>query len=123
VALVTNAASDPEQQLAVLVAPSITSPTAGLAAVSTTAATIQLAVRGLTPTAGTQVYEVWYLPAGGAPLPIGAFTVGSTGTGTIASSWSPPNATGPNGTVAITLEPSAGATTPTLPILASGAAS
>jgi len=122
VALVTNAATDPEQHLAILAAPAIDSPTAGLAAVSTSAGTIQLAIRGLAPTAGTQVYEAWYVPVGGAPLPIGAFTVGSAGTGTIASSWSPPAGTAPNGVVAITLEPGAGATTPTKPIIASGAA-
>jgi hypothetical protein len=122
VAVVTNAATDPEQHLAVLTAAAVDSPTAGLAAVSTTAGTIQLAVRGLTPTAGSQVYEAWYVPAGGAPLPIGAFTVGSAGTGTILGSWSPPTGTPPTGLVAITLEPAAGATTPTKPILASGAA-
>jgi hypothetical protein len=123
VATVTNAATDPEQHLAVLTASAIDSPTAGLAAVSTTAGTIQLAIRGLAPTAGTQVYEAWYVPAGGAPLPIGDFTVGSAGTGTILGSWSPPSGTAPTGLVAITLEPASGATTPTKPILASGAAS
>jgi hypothetical protein len=123
VALVMHAAADPDVQLAVLAAPAIDSPTAGLAAVSTSAGTIQLAIRGLGPTAGSQVYEAWYVPSGGAPLPIGGFTVGSAGTGTIFSSWSPPTGTGPGGVVAITLEPGAGATTPTLPILASGAAS
>jgi len=123
VALVTNAATDPATQLAVLAAPAIDSPTAGLAAVSTSGGSIQLAVRGLAPTTGSQVYEAWYIPTGGAPLPIDGFRVGSTGTGTISGSWSAPAGTVAGGIVAITLEPAAGATAPTLPILASGTAS
>jgi hypothetical protein len=122
VAQVMRAAADPDVQLAVLAAPAIGSPTAGLAAVSTTAGTIQLAIRGLAPTSGTQVYEAWYIPIDGAPLPIDGFTVGSIGTGTISGPWSAPAGTASGGVVAITLERMAGATTPTLPILVSGPA-
>lgn len=121
VADVMVAVTQPDTQLAVL-ADSPGGPQAnGLATVSSTGS-IRLAIRGLTPTAGAQVYEAWYIPSGGAPLPIDGFTVGSTGTGTISTTWTPPPGSSLGGVVAITLEPGAGATTPTLPILASGAA-
>jgi anti-sigma factor RsiW len=121
VADVMAAVTKPDTQLAVL-ADSPGGPQAnGLAAVSSTGE-IRLAINGLTPTAGSQVYEAWYIPNGGAPLPIDGFTVGSTGTGTVSTSWTPPSGSSLGGVVAITLEPGAGATTPTLPIVASGAA-
>src|SRR5260221_1291522 len=94
----------------------------GLATVSTKAGTISLAIRGLVPTTGSQVYEAWYIPNAGAPLPIDGFTVGSTGTGTLHGAWSVPSGTTARGTVAVTLEPAPRPTAPTLPILVSGAA-
>lgn len=122
VADVMSAATQPDTQLAVL-ADAPGGPQAnGLAAVSATGS-IRLAINGLTPTTGSQVYEAWYVPSGGAPLPIDGFTVGSSGTGTMSVTWSPPAGTPPGAVVAITLEPASGATKPTLPILASGAAS
>jgi len=81
--------------------------------------TVKLAMRGLAPTAGTQVYTAWSISGGGAPVPIGEFTVGSDGTAT-GTAHAPAPAAGV--VVALTLEAHPGATTPTLPIVAKGVA-
>ena len=81
--------------------------------------TVKLAMRGLTPTTGTQVYTAWSISGAGAPVPIGEFTVGSDGTATGTAHAPAPS---PGVVLALTLEPHAGATVPTLPIVAKGVA-
>jgi len=79
--------------------------------------TAQMAMRGLPPTSGTQVYTSWAIVGSAAPVPIGEFTVG--GDGVAVTTAKAPGAA-PGATLALTLEPRTGATTPTLPIVASG---
>jgi hypothetical protein len=78
---------------------------------------VLLAFRGLAPTDGGQVYAAWAIGGDGVPVNIGEFSVGEEGTAT--ASASAPGAA-PGAVLAITLEPSPGATTPTMPIVASG---
>ena len=81
---------------------------------------VRLAMRGLAATTGSEVYAAWSIGGDGKPVPIGEFTVRPDGVAVA-------NASGASATVgvvlALTLEPAAGATTPTLPILAKGVAS
>jgi hypothetical protein len=118
VATVIDAASRPGAQLAVLAASSPSSPAAGIAAVRPDG-TVAFAMRGLAPTSGSQVYEAWLVAGSSAPVPIGGFQVGGSGSGTLLSTNATPS---PGVVVALTLEPGPGATSPTLPLIASGAA-
>jgi Anti-sigma-K factor rskA len=120
VAAVIDAASRPGAQLAVLAASSPSSPAAGIAALRPDG-TVAIAMRGLAPTSGAQVYEAWLVATGGnaKPVPIGGFQVGGNGSGTLVATNAAPS---PGVVVALTLEPGPGATTPTLPLIASGAA-
>jgi len=116
VAAVIDAAVQPGAQLAIL-APGQSAGPNGLAAVGADG-TIRIAMRDLTPTSGNQVYEAWAIAGSAAPLPIGGFQVGSSGSAAFVT-------TGPTASgvvIALTLEPGPGATTPTLPIVVSGAA-
>lgn len=81
--------------------------------------TVRLAMRGLAGTTGAQVYTAWEIGGDGKPIPIGEFTVGSDGFA-VASASAPGAASG--AVLALTLEPSRGATAPTLPIVAKGVA-
>jgi len=90
---------------------------AGLAAIAADGS-VHVVMHGLTPTTGSLVYEAWVIAGSAAPTPIGSFTVGPDGTGSLAVAG--PGAAGV--TVALTLEPGPGATTPTLPIVSSGVA-
>jgi hypothetical protein len=110
-------AGRPGSAVAVL-APATTGGPAGLAAIGADGS-LAIAVRGLSPTAGSEVYEAWTISGGGAPVPIGALTVGADGTGSLTTRSQPGS---PNVVVALTREPGPGATTPTLPIVASGSA-
>jgi hypothetical protein len=118
VAAVIDAASRPGAQLAVLAASSPSSPAAGIAAVRPDG-TVAIAMRGLAPTSGSQVYEAWLVAGNAAPVPIGGFQVGGSGSGTLLATDATPV---PGEVVALTLEPGPGATSPTLPLIASGAA-
>lgn len=89
----------------------------GVAAVRTDG-TILLAMAGLEPTQGSEVYEAWVVPAAGAPVPVGSFTVASDGTGVLTSGHGPVAA---GSGIALTREPGPGATTPTMPIVSKGA--
>jgi anti-sigma-K factor RskA len=80
---------------------------------------VRIAMRNLQPTIGSQVYEAWVIAPGGAPVPIGGFTVGQDGTGSLLARQA--GAT-PGVTLALTREPGPNATTPTLPIVSSGVA-
>jgi anti-sigma factor RsiW len=90
----------------------------GIAAITATG-DITLAMHDLAPTAGAQVYEAWVIGSDGAPIPIGSFQVGRGGTGSLDAESVPASA---GLVVALTLEPGAGATTPTLPIVSKGVA-
>jgi hypothetical protein len=118
VAAVIDAASRPGAQLAVLAASSPSSPAAGIAAVRPDG-TVAIAMRGLAPTSGSQVYEAWLVAGNSAPVPVGGFQVGGSGSGTLIATNATPV---PGVVVALTLEPQPGATSPTLPLIASGAA-
>jgi hypothetical protein len=79
--------------------------------------TVRLAMRGLPGTTGSQVYAAWSIAGDAAPVPIGEFTV--AGDGVAVATARTPAAT-PGAILALTLEPAPGATSPTLPIVASG---
>lgn len=81
--------------------------------------TVRLALRGLPPTGGTQVYTAWGIAGDGAPAPLADVTVGADGVA-VAGGTSPVAQAGM--VVALTLEPTGGAISPTLPIVASGVA-
>jgi anti-sigma-K factor RskA len=118
VAAVIHAGGIAGSVTAMLTAPQASGPygPTGLAAVTRTG-TLVLAMRDLRPTTGAQVYQAWVILPGSAPVPTGSFRVGDAGVGSIPSASTPVR---PGAVVAITLEPGPGATTPTLPILASG---
>jgi anti-sigma factor RsiW len=118
VAAVLDQAASPGAQLAVLATPAGATGPSGLAAVGADG-NVALVMHELMPTSGAQVYEAWLIAGTGAPVPIGGFTVGSGG-----SAWftTPHSSLGNGVTVALTLEPGPGATTPTLPIIAAGRA-
>jgi anti-sigma-K factor RskA len=118
VAAVLDAASEPGAQLAVLVAPNASSSAEGLAALRSDG-TVAIAMAGLAPTAGSQVYEAWVIASSSKPIPIGAFAVGSSGSAALTAR---AGSATPGVVVALTLEPGPGATNPTLPIIASGTA-
>lgn len=108
VAAVLDVAARPGSQTAVLAAQKPGDPR-GIAAVATDGS-IQLALQDLAPTSGSQVYETWAIVPDQAPIPLGSFTVGATGT---ASFTSRPGPAVPGVVVAVSREPQAGATTPT----------
>ena len=117
VAAVLDQAKQPGAQLALLQDPDGSGPS-GLAAVGSDGA-VTLVMRDLAPTAGAQVYEAWLIAGTNAPVPIGGFTVSANGTASFATAHA---SMGDGVTVALTLEPAPGATAPTLPIIAVGAA-
>jgi anti-sigma-K factor RskA len=64
-------------------------------------------------------YEAWLIAGDAAPVPIGWFQVGASGTQSFVTAHA---ALGEGVVVALTLEPGPGAETPTLPIIAVGTA-
>lgn len=116
---VLDTAARPGSQVAVLAGPTAGGAT-GIAAVSSDGRVV-VAMRNLSPTANAEVYEAWLIGSNGTPLPVGSFTVGSAGTGTLVATAIASGAEA-GVVVALTREPGPGATTPTLPILASGTA-
>jgi len=115
---VLDAAAKPGAQLAVLQDPSGAGGPSGLAAVGADGS-VAIAMRNLAPTTGSQVYEAWVIGADQVPVAIGGFQVGSSGAASFVATQAPVAA---GVVVALTLEPGAGATTPTLPIRAAGMA-
>ena len=81
----------------------------GIAAVSPDGS-IQFALQDLAPTSGNQVYETWAIVGDDAPVPLGSFTVGASGTASFTSRAGPAV---PGVVVAVSREPAAGATAPT----------
>ena len=116
VADVVTVAAEPGSQTAILLG-DVGGPT-GIAAVRADGSII-LAMRDLAPTSGTEVYEAWVIVGDTGPVPVGGFTVGSDGTGTLKASATVATA---GATLALTREPAPGATTPTLPIVSVGVA-
>jgi len=80
---------------------------------------IEIAVRGLAPISGTEVYEAWVVGSDGVPVAIGSFTPNAAGFGSLATTSS---VTGPGVTIGLTREPTPGRTTPTPPMIVSGVA-
>ena len=124
--------SQAQQVLDVLTAPSAqrATLTASKTPVAPTGRTIYLADRGglifqannLEPLPEDKTYELWVVPANGpAPIPAGLFRPDATGTASVVL---PPLPKGvPAKAFAITIEKAEGSTTPTAPIILSGAAS
>jgi len=81
----------------------------GIAAVAPDGS-IQFAVQDLAPTSGTQVYTTWAIVPDQAPIPLGSFTVGPSGTAMFTSK---PGPAVVGVTVAVSREPKDGATAPT----------
>jgi anti-sigma factor RsiW len=108
VAAVLDVAGRPGSQTAILAAQQPGGPR-GIAAVAADGS-IQLALQDLAPTSGSQVYETWAIIPDEAPVPLGSFTVGATGTASFTSRAGP---AAPGVVVALSREPQAGATTPT----------
>ena len=79
--------------------------------------TAKLAVRGLAPTTGAQVYTAWSIEGDAAPVAMGDFTVGLDGVAVTTAK--APGAT-PGAVIALTLEPNGGNLAPMGPIVASG---
>lgn len=121
VAAVIDQAAQPGAQLAVLAAPAGSGGPTGLAAVAGAGQNVSLVMRDLAPTTGTEVYEAWVISGDNAPIPIGSFTVDTSGTAVFTTVGPAPSDL-PGVTVALTREPRAGAQTPTLPIIAAGVA-
>jgi anti-sigma-K factor RskA len=90
----------------------------GLAALSADGS-VRLAMRGLAPTAGSEVYETWVIGGDGVPQALGSFTVDASGVASFEVAGLP---TEPGIVLALTREPAPGATTPTLPIVSLGTA-
>ena len=118
VVAVLETARQPGSQAAILAAPDGTGP-AGLAAVSADGS-VQLALHGLQPTTGTQVYTAWMIVGDATPVPVGGFTVGADG---VAMFRTQPGPVAPGVVVAVSLEPAPGSTTPLGPIVSVGVAS
>ena len=88
----------------------------GIASVGSDGSII-LAMQGLTATTDSQVYEAWVIGRSGVPIPLGGFVVDSTGTSQFEAR---SEIAGLGAVLALTLEPRAGATAPTLPIIVKG---
>ena len=107
VASVLDAARQPGALTAVMTTTSGEGPN-GIAAV-TTDGQMRIAMRGLEPTAGTEVYEAWVILPDTAPAPLGSFQVGGSGSGYLEAPGLP---TTPGMVLALTREPGPGATAP-----------
>jgi anti-sigma factor RsiW len=97
----------------------LASPTAGgqdgLVAVGADGRAVMV-VNGLSPTSGSEVYEVWFIVGSNAPQPVGALSQ----SGGVAFMSGSPGPVPAGATVALTREPGPNPTTPTTPILVKG---
>jgi hypothetical protein len=91
-------------------------PPAGIASVGSDGS-VAVAMRNLAPTTGATVYELWMIGSDSVPQALGSFTVTVSGSGGTVTAAMPVTA---GVTLALTREPHAGMTTPTLPIVAAG---
>ncbi|MBF8290379.1 MAG: zf-HC2 protein [Chloroflexi bacterium] len=116
VAAVLAIATQPGAQTAFLAAADPSTRATGVAAAGPDG-TVAISMRDLSPTVGAEVYEAWVIVGDAAPVPLGGFTVDQGGTGVFLGS----TALAESGAIlALTLEPSSGATSPTLPVLTLG---
>ena len=104
---------------AAILKPQVAGGPAGIAAVGPDGR-VEIALRGLAPTSGTEVYEAWLIGPDKIPVAIGSLTPTSGGLGMLQTLKAP---TGPGVTIALTREPTAGRTQPTAPVLSAGVAS
>ncbi len=104
---------------AAILAPAEPGGPSGIAAIGADGHT-EIAMRGLAPTTGTEVYEAWVVGSDGVPVAIGSFTPNAAGFGSLATASSE---SGPGVTIGLTREPTPGRTVPTPPMLSSGVAS
>jgi hypothetical protein len=111
-------ATAPGGQAAIL-KPQVAGGPAGIAAVGPDGR-VEIALRGLAPTSGTEVYEAWLIGPDKTPVAIGSLRPTSDGLGVLHATAAP---TGPGVTIALTREPAAGRTSPTPPVLSVGVAS
>ncbi len=118
VAAVLDVARQPGALTAVLTPAGGETGPAGLAALDPSGG-MRLAMRGLTETTGTEVYEAWAIVEGADPQPLGEFTVGRDGTGSLATSGVPAQ---PGVVLALTREPGPDSLQPTTPVVAAGTA-
>jgi len=79
--------------------------------------TVVMAIHGLAPTTGNQVYEAWVIVGKDAPVALGGFTVSGDGTGVLRASTSLARS---GAVLALTLEPLPGATAPAGPVVSAG---
>jgi anti-sigma factor RsiW len=115
---VVNLATAAGGQAAIL-RPQVTGGPAGMAAIGADGR-IEIALRGLAPTSGSEVYEAWLIGPDKRPVAIGSVTLTSDGLGVLQTTAAP---TGQGVTIALTREPTAGRTNPTPPVLSVGVAS
>lgn len=85
--------------------------------VAASGGSVIIAVQNLAPTTGAQVYEAWVIVGNAAPVPLGGFEVGASGTGAFRGSTALAE---PGAIFALTLEPAPGATAPTSPVVTFG---
>ncbi|MEW5991595.1 MAG: anti-sigma factor [Chloroflexota bacterium] len=116
VSRVLEVAAQEGSQTALLVPADPSTSAVGLAATGADG-TVVISMRDLAPTSGTQVYEAWVIVGDAAPVPLGGFIVGASGTGAFSGTTA---LAGPGAILALTLEPGPGATTPTAPVLTVG---
>jgi anti-sigma-K factor RskA len=103
---------------AAILAPTAAGGPSGLAAIGADGR-VEIAIRGLTPTSGSQVYEAWVVGRDNIPVAIGSFLPNGNGFGSLTANGVPVAA---GLTVGLTREPTAGRTTPTPPMLSAGVA-
>ncbi|HSO29440.1 MAG TPA: anti-sigma factor [Candidatus Sulfomarinibacteraceae bacterium] len=113
VATVLAVATQPGARTAFMAATEPGTSASGVAAAASDG-TVVVAMHGLVPTEGSQVYEAWVIVGDAAPVPLGGFTVGDDGTGLLRAA---SGLAGPGAVLALTLEPGPGADAPTLPVL------
>ncbi len=104
---------------AAVLKPQVSGGPAGIAAVGPDGR-VEIALSGLAPTSGTEVYEAWLIGADKTPVAIGSLTPTSAGLWVLHAAAAP---SGQGVTIALTREPTAGRTSPSLPILSLGVAS
>jgi anti-sigma-K factor RskA len=115
VASVISAAAQPGSQTVVLT-PTDNNQASGIAAIRPDGSVV-LAMRNLPATKGPEVYETWVIAGGGAPVPVGNFTVDANGTAAFTTR---PTEAPPGAIVAVSREPQAGSTAPRGPIVSTG---
>jgi Anti-sigma-K factor rskA, C-terminal len=80
-----------------------------------------LQASNMQPLPPDKTYELWVIPASGAPIPAGTFRPDASGSGSVVMPWIPQGVQAK--AFGITVENAGGAETPTMPIILSGAAS